>query len=118
MVNAKQKNEQVKKIKMTLILTGVMLTFGWAFILAVTTWLADLPCVVAPNNCAQGQNIALAILYAPILVGSFVLPTGVLYDSKTLESAKRATILVSGVLLVIVSFWISVIVGISIHGLY
>ncbi len=117
MVKTKKISQTSKQLKFILILSGVLLTLGWTLLLAVTTWLVDLPCTISPMSCSQGAPLANLILFSPAIVGAIVLPTGLLYDLKLSREVKVALVVAIAGALLFVCFWLLVYVGIAIHGL-
>jgi hypothetical protein len=112
-----KKPQVAKQTQQTLIITGAVLTFGWALVLAVTTWLTDLPCVISPNNCTDGASLANLILYSPLVAGAIMLPIGFIYKNKQSREIKFTITLIGACALLFIAFWLIVFVGISIHGL-
>ncbi len=118
MANTKKSLKQPKKqLKLITILSGVLLTLGWTLLLATTTWLVDLPCIISPMSCSQGVPLANLILFSPAIIGAIALPTGILYDFKSRREVKVALVIAIAGALLFVCFWLLVYVGIAIHGL-
>src|SRR4051812_16085718 len=92
--------------KTILVLAGLLLTFGWALILAATTWLEDLACLLSPHHCSQGESSAVAILFIPIIAGCLMVPIGMIYDLKMERIFKLLITMGLGGILLFFAFWL------------
>lgn len=117
MTNIHKAAKQPKQLKLILIITGTFLTFGWTLLLAATTWLTDLPCVISPTSCSQGASLAQVILFGPAVAGAIMLPIGLLYNLRMRREVKLLITLATAGALLFIAFWLLVLAGISIHGL-
>jgi hypothetical protein len=117
MANTRNALKQPRRLKLILILAGVLLIFGWTLLLGATTWITDLPCVISPTSCTEGESLANALLYGPIIAGAIMLPAGLMYDLKIRREAKFFIVMVMAGALLFITLRLLAYVSISVHGL-
>jgi hypothetical protein len=117
MTRIKKTAKQQERLQLILMFAGAILVFGWAFILAVTTWMTDLPQAISPTNYTDGVLLANLILYSLIVAGAIMLPVGFLYDDKMPREAKAGFTLIGTISLFFMALWVIVFIGIPVHGL-
>lgn len=98
---------------------GALLTFGWAW--GVAAWRLDyaLACVISPLNCAPQSSASVVAAYAPFIIGSILLPIGLIkitYVNDFSMTLKVGIAIVTGVVVYYGTFWLSVIFNYWLHG--
>jgi|GEM_PF-6455147 len=106
-----------EKLKKPLILTGIGLTFGWAFILALTNLQVTLSCTISPSNCSLGDSLATTICSIPIYIGSVLVPLGAVLYAQWPLIVKILMIIVAAPVLWYASLIVFSYLDIFIHGL-
>lgn len=119
--NARKQSEPAEeKTRTKMLLAGAGLLVGWTIVLGVTTLLHDLPCILSPQNCSGGEGPAQILLFAPLIVGSALIPAGMFYglSEKDFPRPLRvfAAVPIMGVLLFL-AFWAITYIGIATRGL-
>lgn len=109
--------KKINWLKIILIFLGLILTFGWAIALASFDSLVNLSCTISPQACDQGTRLADTIIKTPLILGSLLLPLGIIYTKKIDIAYKLLIVLMAAVILYYVSFYFSIFLGISLHGL-
>ncbi|MDQ0776346.1 glucan phosphoethanolaminetransferase (alkaline phosphatase superfamily) [Streptomyces aurantiacus] len=117
MTTTSKTSKKVNELQAKIIISGVLLTFGWALVLAVTNWLTTFPCVISPNACTEGGDLAMMILFAPIFIGSILIPVGLVYKQQTSRVIKFFIVLAMAFTLYFIAYYLIVFAGISFHGL-
>ena len=112
----KRKNQK----RSMLLLTGVVLLVGWTIVLGATPWLETLPCALSPRACADGAGLVQLILFAPLVIGSVLIPV-VIFSRPKEKDFPRPVKLLAGVaiaaVLLFISSWAIIFIGISTHGI-
>lgn len=109
--------KRINWLKVFLILTGLILTFGWAICVSSFDFLWNLSCTISPQACYQGSSLADNIIRTPLILGSLLLPLGIVYNKNLDIVYKLAIVLVSAFILYYVAFYFLIFIGIAHYGL-
>jgi hypothetical protein len=108
---------RINWLRIFLILLGLILTFGWAIIFASFDQLVNLSDTLRAHVGDQSTYLADIIIRVPLIIGSLLIPLGIVYDKKIDITYKLLIILTSAVILYYLTFYFLIFLGILIHGL-
>ena len=91
----------------TLISIGLLLTVGWAIIVAIYDLSTALPCHFNPNNCSEGDAMRDIIIRTPFILGSFLLAFATFYRVQINLYYKVFTIITSTVMIYFAIFFMA-----------
>jgi hypothetical protein len=117
MTNGSETPRKVSWLKITFIATGLLLTFGWAMLVASNDSLINLSSTISPRASDQGTQLATIILQAPLIVGSILLPIGIVHGQKLRQLYKVLFVIATAIIVYYAAFYFLIIAGIALHGL-
>ena len=103
MTTASNKQKKVNKLKLGLILGGLLLTIGWAAFAATNEYIV--------------YEAGRAVIITPMIIGSILFPIAFIYDSNMNRFLKLLIVAAVGVTLFYAAFYLYIFEGIAIHGL-
>lgn len=114
--NTVSPSQPMSQLKRGLLIAGVALTFGWAIAVALLPFLYNF-CGSFAGVCIQNTQLANLVIDGPLAIGSVLLPIGVVYDEEMSRLAKFLVVLIAGIILFFLGYYLTTFLGIALHGL-